>query len=122
MLTIPLVTLLGLAEHPGEARGLGALDPALARQLAASAARNPRSTWCITVTDELGTPSATAAPSRPGARGNPDGPKAAGPVATGPPGPAAPPLLPAPATDPGSPSPPPMTTVPLPTADTGPGT
>ena len=54
MLTIPLVTLLGLAEHPGEARGLGALDPALARQLAASAARNPRSTWCITVTDELG--------------------------------------------------------------------
>ena len=32
MLTIPLVTLLGLAAHPGEARGLGALDPALARQ------------------------------------------------------------------------------------------
>ena len=77
MLTIPLVTLLGLAEHPGEARGLGALDPALARQLAASAARNPRSTWCITVTDELGHAigHGCAKPAR--ARGNPDGPKAA---------------------------------------------
>jgi hypothetical protein len=54
MLTIPLATLLGLAEHPGDAHGLGALDPALARQLAASAARNPRSQWCVTVTDEQG--------------------------------------------------------------------
>ena len=54
MLTIPLVTLLGLAGHPGDACGLGALDPALARQMAASAARNPRSTWCVTVTDQLG--------------------------------------------------------------------
>ena len=54
MLTIPLVTLLGLAGHPGDVQGLGALDPALARQMAASAARNPRSTWCVTVTDQLG--------------------------------------------------------------------
>jgi len=54
MLTIPLVTLLGLAGHPGDAHGLGALDPALARQMAASAARNPRSTWCVTVTDQQG--------------------------------------------------------------------
>jgi hypothetical protein len=54
MLTIPLATLLGLAEHPGDAYGLGALDPALARQMAASAARNPRSTWCVTVTDQDG--------------------------------------------------------------------
>jgi hypothetical protein len=54
MLTIPLATLLGQAEHPGEAQGLGALDPALARQMAAAAARNPRSTWCITVTDTHG--------------------------------------------------------------------
>ncbi len=29
-------------------------DPALARDLAAAAARNPRSTWCLTVTDEQG--------------------------------------------------------------------
>src|SRR5712691_9306438 len=54
MLTIPLPTLCGLAEHPGDAPALGALDPALARQMAASAARNPRSTWCVTVTDEQG--------------------------------------------------------------------
>jgi hypothetical protein len=54
MLTIPLVTLFGLAQRPGDAYGLGALDPDLARQLAARAARDPRSTWCVTVTDDQG--------------------------------------------------------------------
>ena len=54
MLTIPLATLLGLAQRPGDACGLGALDPDLARQLAARAARGPRSTWCVTVTDDQG--------------------------------------------------------------------
>ncbi len=54
MLTIPLATLLGLAEHPGDAHGWGALDPALARQLATSAACHPGSSWCVTVTDHLG--------------------------------------------------------------------
>jgi hypothetical protein len=54
MLTIPLVTLLGLAERPGDAQGLGVLDPALARQLAAAAARDPRSRCCVTVTDDHG--------------------------------------------------------------------
>ena len=54
MLTIPLPTLLGQAERPGEAHGLGAIDPALARQMAAAAARDPRSTWCVTVTDDDG--------------------------------------------------------------------
>ena len=29
--TIPLVTLLGLAERPGEISGLGPIDPGLAR-------------------------------------------------------------------------------------------
>jgi hypothetical protein len=53
-LTIPLSTLLGLAERPGEGHGLGPLDPALARQLAAAAARSPHSTWCITITDPHG--------------------------------------------------------------------
>ena len=48
-LTIPLATLLGLADRPGEAHGLGAIDPGLARTLAASAATNPRTTWCVTV-------------------------------------------------------------------------
>ncbi len=53
-MTIPLATLLGLAERPGEAAGLGAIDPSLARELARKAAGNPRTTWCVTVTDQEG--------------------------------------------------------------------
>ena len=37
-LTIPLATLLGLAERPGEIGGIGPIDPALARDLAGAAA------------------------------------------------------------------------------------
>ena len=55
-LTFPLATLLGLAERPGEGHGLGPLDPALVRDLAAAAARSPRSTWCVTITDQNGHP------------------------------------------------------------------
>jgi hypothetical protein len=53
-LTLPLATLLGLAERPGEGHGLGPLDPALVRGLAATAARSPHSTWCLTITDQDG--------------------------------------------------------------------
>ncbi len=53
-LTLPLATLLGLAERPGEAHGLGPLDPALARDLAAAAARSPHTEWCVTITDPTG--------------------------------------------------------------------
>ena len=53
-LTIPLATLLGLAERPGEIPGLGPIDPDLARDLANAAARNPATTWCVTVTDQDG--------------------------------------------------------------------
>jgi hypothetical protein len=53
-LTLPLADLLGLAERPGQAHGLGALDPALVRDLAAAAARSPHSRWCVTITDEHG--------------------------------------------------------------------
>ena len=53
-LTVPLVTLAGLADRPGELAGLGPVDPWLARDLATAAARNPSSTWCVTVTDEHG--------------------------------------------------------------------
>ena len=53
-LTIPLATLLGLAERPGEIPGLGPIDPGLARDLANAAAQNPTTTWCVTVTDEHG--------------------------------------------------------------------
>ena len=53
-LTIPLVTLLDLADRPAEIPGLGPIDPALARDLARSAAQNPKTTWCVTVTDQDG--------------------------------------------------------------------
>jgi hypothetical protein len=53
-LTIPLTTLLGLANRPGEMPGIGPLDPDLTRDLAAAAARTTRSTWCVTVTDQHG--------------------------------------------------------------------
>ena len=53
-LTVPATTLLGLADRPGEMAGIGPIDPGLARDLAAAAARSPRSTWCVTVTDSLG--------------------------------------------------------------------
>jgi hypothetical protein len=50
-LTAPLA---GLADRPGELGGLGPVDPWLARDLAAAAAANPRTTWCLTVTDGQG--------------------------------------------------------------------
>jgi hypothetical protein len=53
-LTVPLTTLLDLADRPGEIPGLGAVDPALARDLAGAAAQNLKTTWCVTVTDEQG--------------------------------------------------------------------
>jgi hypothetical protein len=55
-LTVPLVTALGLADRPGEAAGIGPVDPWLARDLAAAAARNPATTWCLTITDQHGRP------------------------------------------------------------------
>jgi hypothetical protein len=53
-LTVPLGTAAGLADRPGELGGLGPVDPWLARDLAAAAARNPKTTWCVTVTDGQG--------------------------------------------------------------------
>ena len=53
-LTVPLGTAAGLADRPGELAGHGPVDPWLARDLAAAAARNPKTTWCVTVTDEHG--------------------------------------------------------------------
>ena len=54
-LTVPLATLLGLADRPGEIPGLGPVDPWLARDLARAAAANPKTTWCLSVTDQAGT-------------------------------------------------------------------
>ena len=53
-LTVPLATLLELADRPGEIPGLGPVDPWLARDLARASAASPRTTWCLTVTDDQG--------------------------------------------------------------------
>jgi uncharacterized protein DUF222 len=53
-LTLPLATLLGLAERPGIGHGLGPVDPALVRSLAAAAVRSPHTEWCLTITDAGG--------------------------------------------------------------------
>jgi hypothetical protein len=53
-LTFPLVTLLGLANRPGEGHGLGVLDPDLCRRLAELAAASPHSRVCVTITDPDG--------------------------------------------------------------------
>jgi hypothetical protein len=88
-LTIPAVTLLDLADGPGEMGGIGPIDPDLARDLAIAAARNPRSTWCVTVTDSQGhaighgcaRPAPTSGPGKrdkPDTPGGPDPPGASG--------------------------------------------
>ena len=53
-LTLPLETLEGRAERPGEAHGLGALDPGLVRDLARAGASNPGSKFCLTIVDRHG--------------------------------------------------------------------
>ncbi len=82
-LTIPLATLLGLAERPGEAAGFGPIDADLARAMAAHAAEHPATTWCLTLTDQQGHPTAhgCARPTRPARTRRRDNP------GTGPPGP-----------------------------------
>jgi hypothetical protein len=53
-LTVPLADLTGAADRPGQLSGIGPIDPWLARDLAAAAARNPRTSWCVTATNEHG--------------------------------------------------------------------
>jgi hypothetical protein len=53
-LTVPLGTAAGLADRPGELAGHGPVDPWLARDLVNAAARSPKTTWCVTVTDQQG--------------------------------------------------------------------
>jgi hypothetical protein len=53
-LVLPLRTLLGLADRPGEGHGLGPLDPDLCRALAGAAANSRHSTLCVTVTGPTG--------------------------------------------------------------------
>jgi hypothetical protein len=72
-LTVPEATVTGRADRPGELTGIGPVDPDLARDLAQAAARNPRSTWCITVTDQHGHAVGHGC-ARPASRRKPGGP------------------------------------------------
>jgi hypothetical protein len=53
-LVLPLATLLGLVDRPGESHGLGSLDPELCRELAIAATGSPWTRLCVTVTDSDG--------------------------------------------------------------------
>jgi hypothetical protein len=70
--------------------GIGVIDPALVRDLAAAASRNLRSTWCLTITDPDGRPVAHGCGRPPPKRGRPDHAVRGAPVFTaadrGPPG------------------------------------
>jgi Domain of unknown function (DUF222) len=87
-ITIPLATYQGRSDTPGEADGYGPLDGDDARDLAAAAARHPRTRWCITALNPDGTAAAHAClPGRHPPRGT-------GPPGTGPPGILSTPLTP----------------------------
>jgi hypothetical protein len=54
-LTVPLATLAGEADRPGELSGFGPADPWQARRLAEAALASTGTKVCVTVTDEQGT-------------------------------------------------------------------
>jgi hypothetical protein len=57
VLILPLLTVLSLADNPGEAGRTGITDPELVRQLAAAAAAaGTGSRWHLTLIDDLGRP------------------------------------------------------------------
>ncbi|HME64965.1 MAG TPA: DUF222 domain-containing protein, partial [Streptosporangiaceae bacterium] len=87
-ITIPLTTYQGRSDTPAEADGYGILDGDDARDLAAAAARHPRTRWCITALNPDGTAAAHAC--LPGWHP----PPGIGPPGTGPPGTEPPFLLP----------------------------
>jgi Domain of unknown function (DUF222) len=78
-LTIPWSTYQGWSETPGQADGYGIVDGDDARDLAAAAARHPRTRWCVTALNPDGTAAAHAC--LPGRHPPPGG----GPPGTGPP-------------------------------------
>ena len=77
--TVPLSTLLGESETPGEAAGFGLLDGQDTRDLVAAAARHPGTRWCVTALHPDGTAAAHGCargrhPPPPGATEGPDPP------------------------------------------------
>ena len=92
-------TLTGQSATPAEVGGYGTVDAADARDLAAAAARDPRTRWCVTALHPDGT--AAAHGCAPGRHPPPPGPGAApGPGPGGTPGPGPGPDPPPPGTRP----------------------
>jgi hypothetical protein len=84
-ITIPLTTYQGRSDTPGDVGGFGVLDGDDARDLAAAAARHPRTRWCLTALNPDGTAAAHAClPGRHPPPGS--GPPGSVPPGTGPPG------------------------------------
>ena len=111
-ITIPLTTYQGRSDTPGEAGGYGILDGDDARDLAAAAARHPRTRWCITALNPDGTAAAHAClPGRHPPRGA--GPPGSGPPGSGPPGSGPPGRHPPPGTEPSCTGPPGILSTPL---------
>ncbi len=57
-ITVPWSTLTGQSATPAEVGGYGTVDAADARDLAAAAARDPRTRWCVTALHPDGTAAA----------------------------------------------------------------
>lgn len=55
-LTVPLATLLGVADTPGELGGFGPVTAYTAREVASAALDSSLVRWCVTVTDDSGEP------------------------------------------------------------------
>jgi hypothetical protein len=53
-LTMPLAAFAGLSDAPGEVPGIGPIDADACRDLATWLAANPRTRWCVTLTDQDG--------------------------------------------------------------------
>jgi hypothetical protein len=70
-LTMPLATLAGLSQSPGEVAGYGLADAATCRDLAAWLDGDSATQWCLTVTGQDGTPLAHACARRGPAAGQP---------------------------------------------------
>ncbi len=113
-ITVPLETLLGRSEVPGEAIGFGILDAQSAGDLVTAAARHPDTRWCLTALHPDGTaaahgcatgrhqwPPGSAAPgsAAPGSVPSGSSPPGSGPPRDGPPGDGDPPGPPGPPRD-----------------------
>ena len=57
-ITVPVETVQGMSETPGEVGSFGLIDADDARDLVAAAAKHPRTRWCITVLNPDGTAAA----------------------------------------------------------------